>query len=105
MHDSDWDTAAHIGRYKRNPMGSSRTIEIEFPRGVLSEFICYQEVSGEGEPQALLSQMVVENSETSKIYMRMQNLLNVGASVRGEDDAFATSDLEDSLEDLENNVT
>ena len=51
MHDSDWEAAAHIGRYKRNLMGSSRTIEIVIPR-VLSEFICYQEVSGEGEPQA-----------------------------------------------------
>ena len=45
MHDSDSEAAAHIGRYKRNLMGSSRTIEIEIPR-VLSEFICYQEVSG-----------------------------------------------------------
>ena len=51
MHDSDWEAATHIGRYKRNLMGSSLTIEIEIPR-VLSEFICYQEVSGEGEPQA-----------------------------------------------------
>ena len=32
MHDSDWKAAAHIGRYKRNLMGSSRTIEIEIPR-------------------------------------------------------------------------
>ena len=35
----------------------------------------------------------------------MQSLLNVGASERGEDDASATSDLGDSLEDLENDVT
>ena len=32
-------------------------------------------------------------------------LLNMGASERGEDDASATSDLGDSLEDLENDVT
>ena len=51
MHDSDWEAAARIGRYKMNLMDSSRTIEIEITR-VLSEFICYQEVSGEGEPQA-----------------------------------------------------
>ena len=31
MHDSDWEVAAHIGRYKRNLMGSSRTNEIEIP--------------------------------------------------------------------------
>ena len=31
-------------------MGSSRTFEIDIRR-VLSEFICYQEVSGEGQPQ------------------------------------------------------
>ena len=51
MHYSNWEAAAHIGRYKRNLMDSSRTIKIEIPR-VLSEFTCYQEVSGEGEPQA-----------------------------------------------------
>ena len=51
MHDSDWEAAAYIARYKRNLIGSSRKIEIEIPR-VLSEFISYQEVSGEGEPQA-----------------------------------------------------
>ena len=34
-------------------MGSSRKIEIEIPR-VLSDFISYQEVSGEGDPQALV---------------------------------------------------
>ena len=51
MHDSDWEAAAHIGRYKRNLMGRSRAIEIEIPR-VLFHFICYQEVSGEGDPQA-----------------------------------------------------
>ena len=32
IHDFDWEAAAHIGRYKRNLMGSSRTIEIEIPR-------------------------------------------------------------------------
>ena len=48
MQDSDWEAATHIDRYKRNLMGSSRTIEIDIPR-VLSEFICYQEVSGDGE--------------------------------------------------------
>ena len=51
MHGSNWEAATHIGRYKRNLMGSSLTIEIEIPR-VLSEFICYKEVSGKGEPQA-----------------------------------------------------
>ena len=51
MHDSDWEAATHIGRYKMNLVGDSRTIEIEVQR-VISEFICYQEASGEGEPQA-----------------------------------------------------
>ena len=51
MHNSNWEAAAHSGRYKRNLMGSSRTIKIEIPR-VLPDFICYQEVSGEGEPRA-----------------------------------------------------
>ena len=51
MHDFLWEAIAHIGRYKRNVIGSSRAIEIEISR-VLSELICYQEVSGEGEPQA-----------------------------------------------------
>ena len=37
--------------------------------------------------------------------MWMQNLLNVGSSERGEEDASATSDLGDSLEYLENDVT
>ena len=37
--------------------------------------------------------------------MWMQNLLNVGASGRGEVDASTTSDMGDSLEDLENDVT
>ena len=52
---------------------------------------------------SLLSQMA-ENSETPQD-MCMQNLLNVGASERDEDDASVTSDLEYSLEDLENSVT
>ena len=38
MLDSVWEAAAHIDRYKRNLMGSSRTIEIEIPR-VLSGFV------------------------------------------------------------------
>ena len=32
MHHSYWEASAHIGRYKRNLIGSSRTIEIEIPR-------------------------------------------------------------------------
>ena len=39
MHNSDWEAAALIGRYKRNRMGSSRTNEIEVPHvqvGLLS---------------------------------------------------------------------
>ena len=37
--------------------------------------------------------------------MWVQNLLNVGASERDEDDASATSDLGNSLEDFKNDVT
>ena len=51
MHGSEWEEAAQIGWDKRNLMGSSRTIKIEIQR-VLSDFISYQEVSGEGDPQA-----------------------------------------------------
>ena len=45
MHDSDLEVAAHIGGYKRNLMGSSRTIEIEIPR-VQVEIESYKNYDG-----------------------------------------------------------
>ena len=51
MHDSDWEVAAHIVRYKKNLMGSSRTIEIEILR-VRGIHLLPGGIRWEGDPQA-----------------------------------------------------
>ena len=69
-------------------MDSSRTIEIEIPR-VLSEFICYQ----------------VTHVDQQPIILHQEIVRPLVSGERGEYDASAISDLGNSLEDFENDVT
>lgn len=53
---SEFEAAVQVGMDKRKAIGS-----IEIPR-MLSDFICYQEVSGESHPKAHVDrQLIIEH--------------------------------------------
>ena len=96
IYDSDWEATALIGRHKMNLMGISRTIEIEIAFGI------HLSVTRRYQVRVNLKRTLIGNPPYCIKNKEIVRPLVSGE--RGEDDASATSDLGNSLEDFENDV-